>query len=103
MSVNVLTREISKVCRDHLLVEKWVLAPSLRAGHEWLVAVTRSGQPVINGHVKTLFKLALDLAGPLMVEKELELVSAQARLASHRSGHGVVEETGGGVSLASVA
>jgi len=75
--VNVLFREISKICRDHLLDEKWVLAPSLRAGHEWLVAVTRAGQPVVNGHVKTLVKLALDLAGPLMVEKELELVSAQ--------------------------
>jgi PD-(D/E)XK nuclease superfamily len=75
--MNVIIKEITKVCRDHFLDEKWVLAPSLRAGHEWLVAVTRSGQPVVNGHVKTLVKLAVDLAGPLMVEKELELVSAQ--------------------------
>ena len=75
--MNVLIRELSKVCRDHLLDEKWVLAPSLRAGHEWLVAVARAGQPVVNGHVKTLVKLALDLAGPLMAERELELISSQ--------------------------
>ncbi len=74
--MNVFIRELTKVCRDHILDEKWVVAPSLRAGHEWLVAVARAGQPVVNGHVKTLVKLALDLAAPLMVEKELELISA---------------------------
>ena len=40
----------------------------------WLL---RTGQPVVNGHVKTVRKLALDLAGPLMAERQLELISAQ--------------------------
>jgi PD-(D/E)XK nuclease superfamily len=79
--VNTLVRELSSVCRDRLLDEKWVLAPSLRAGHEWLVAVARAGQPVVNGHVKTVARIALDLAAPVVAEKELELISrAQATL-----------------------
>jgi ATP-dependent helicase/nuclease subunit B len=79
--VNTLVRELSKVCHDHLLDEKWVLAPSLRAGHEWLVAVARANQPVVNGHVKTVAKIALDLAAPVVAEKKLELISrAQATL-----------------------
>ena len=80
MIVNVLISGLSKACKDHLLDEKWVLSPSLRAGHEWLMAVARSGQPVVNAHVKTIIKLALDLAGPLMADKELEFIGArQAR------------------------
>ena len=38
------------------------------------MAVARSGQPVVNAHVKTIAKLALDLAGPLVAEQELEFV-----------------------------
>jgi PD-(D/E)XK nuclease superfamily len=77
VSVNVLLRELSEICGNHLLDEKWVLAPSLRAGHEWLMTVARSGQPVVNGHVKTIARLALDLAGPLIADRELEFVSSQ--------------------------
>ena len=36
-----------------------------------------AGQPVVNGHVKTVRKLALDLAGPILAERQLELISAQ--------------------------
>jgi ATP-dependent helicase/nuclease subunit B len=75
--VNVLIRELSNACRDRLLDEKWIVAPSLRAGHQWLLTVARAGQPVINGHVKTVVKVALDLAGPLMAKKGLELISPQ--------------------------
>ena len=41
------------------------------------MAVARSGQPVVNAHVKTVAKLALDLAGPLIAERELEFVGAR--------------------------
>ena len=63
MIVNTLVRELSEVCRDRLLDEKWVIAPSRRAGNDWLLAVARTGQPVVNGHVKTIENLALNLAG----------------------------------------
>jgi ATP-dependent helicase/nuclease subunit B len=77
MPVNVLIMELSKVCADHFLGEKWILAPSLRAGHQWLLAVARGGQPVVNARVKTLASLALELAGPALAAKELELISPQ--------------------------
>jgi RecB family exonuclease len=77
LSVNLLTENLREVCKEYLLAEKWVLSSSLRAGHEWLMAVARSGQPVVNAHVKTINKLALDLAGPLIAEHELEFVGAR--------------------------
>jgi ATP-dependent helicase/nuclease subunit B len=73
--MNTLTKELGRICRARLLDEKWVVAPSLRAGHQWLLGVARSGQPVVNAHVKTLTKLALDLAGPAMAAEGFELVS----------------------------
>src|SRR3981189_2023606 len=75
--MNDLTTALSKICRDYLLAEKWLLAPSLRAGHQWLVSVTRGGQPAVNGHVKTLTNLALELAAPAMAAAGVELVSAR--------------------------
>ena len=76
---NVLVRELSKVCREHLLEEKWLLAPSLRAGHEWLAAVAQAGQPVVNAHVQTVVKVALGLAAPLVADKRLERIYAPSR------------------------
>lgn len=75
--MNVLISGLNKACKDHLLDEKWVLSSSLRAGHEWLMAVARSGQPVINVHVKTINKLALDLAASLIADEQLEFIGAR--------------------------
>jgi ATP-dependent helicase/nuclease subunit B len=81
MTVNRLIRELSKIYRERSLDERrmlaptWVLAPSIRAGHEWLVAVARAGQPVVNAHVKTVTRLALDLATPVVAGKKLELIT----------------------------
>jgi ATP-dependent helicase/nuclease subunit B len=69
---------LSGICGDHLLDEKWLLAPSLRAGHQWLVTVARACQPVVNCHVKTPINLALELAAPAMAARGVELVSARA-------------------------
>jgi hypothetical protein len=33
---------------------KWLVAQWLRVGHQWLDAVTRAGQPIVNVHVKTI-------------------------------------------------
>src|SRR5580704_7343095 len=75
--MNCLTTALSHLCRSHLLAEKWLLAPSLRAGHQWLVAVTRSGQPAINCHVKSLTNLALELAAPAMLAAGVRLLPAR--------------------------
>jgi RecB family exonuclease len=75
--VSTLVRELSAVCRDRLLDEKWVIAPSLRAGNDWLLAVVRGGQPVVNGHAKTVARLALDLASPIIAEEKLTLLASR--------------------------
>ena len=73
---NVLViADLSKVCKDRLLDEKWLLAPSLRAGHEWITAVARAGQPVVNAHVQTVMKLALSLAAPHLADEKRTLIS----------------------------
>lgn len=66
------------VCRDHLLTEKWLVAPSLRVGHQWLEAVVLGGQPVVNVHVKTIKSLAIDLAAPAMAARGLTLATGRA-------------------------
>jgi hypothetical protein len=82
--MNRLTTALAAVCRDYLIDEKWLVAPSLRAGHQWLTTVTQNGQPVVNCRVTTLLHLALDLAGPRLVEAGIEL-------ASHRQGLFIVD------------
>jgi ATP-dependent helicase/nuclease subunit B len=72
--LNVFTRALRELCAAHLLPEKWLIAPSLRVGHQWLEAVTRSGQPIVNLRVVTLRRLALELASPEMEEKGLSLL-----------------------------
>gem|GEM_PF-5821310 len=78
--MNRLCRELSEICRDAPLKEKWILAPSLRVGHQWLDRITLAGAPVVNARVKTLKSMALDLAGPEMVSQGLSLVSTTGSL-----------------------
>ena len=61
-----LVRSLGDFCREHVLEEKWLIAPSLRVGFQWLDQVARSGQPVLNVRVKTLGHMALELASPEM-------------------------------------
>ncbi len=62
--MNTFIAALSDLCHTHLLEEKRLIAPSLRVGHQWLESVARSGQPVVNVHIKTLRGLAMDMAGP---------------------------------------
>ena len=78
IAMNHIVESLAAICRDRLLAEKWLIAPSLRVGHQWLDAVTRSGQPAINVRVKTLRRLALELAGPAMASAGFTLISDTA-------------------------
>lgn len=73
--MNRLVQSLQDFCRGHLLEEKWLVAPSLRAGHQWVDALTRSGGPVLNIRCVTLRGMALDLAGPTLASRGLRLVS----------------------------
>jgi ATP-dependent helicase/nuclease subunit B len=75
--MNTLTRALAKVCQTRILDEKWLVAPSLRVGHQWLEAVVRAGQPTANVRVSTLKSFALELAGMAMAERGVQLVSAE--------------------------
>ncbi len=73
--MNTFIRALAEVCRERLLIEKWLIAPSLRVGHQWLAATASGGQPAVNLRVKTLLHVALDLAGPAMARDGLSLLN----------------------------
>ncbi|MEA2064633.1 MAG: PD-(D/E)XK nuclease family protein [Gemmatimonadota bacterium] len=64
--LNEFTSHLRDICRDHLIEEKWLLAPSLRVGYQWCDMLTRTGRNLLNVRVKTFPHLALDFAGPQM-------------------------------------
>ena len=70
-------RTLERVCRENLLWEKWIIAPSLRIGHQLMDAVVRNGQPAVNARVNTMKGLALDLAAPEMAAKGISLIAAE--------------------------
>jgi len=78
--VNRFARELARVCQERLLDEKWLIAPSLRVGHQWLDIVTLANGPVLNVRIKTLKGLALDLAGPEMARLGVSLITATGSL-----------------------
>jgi len=69
--MNRLALALAEVCRERLLAEKWLVAPTLRIGRQWLDAVTRSGQPVVNVRPTTLLSLAIDQAAADMTSHGL--------------------------------
>ncbi len=75
IELNRFVRAIGEVCKDRVVEEKWVIAPSLRVGFQWLDRITRSGAPVVNARVKTLPSLALELASPEMTRQGLSYIS----------------------------
>ena len=71
---NRLTQNLKKRCAEHVLDEKWLLAPSSRVGMQWLDSVARAGQPVLNFRVNTVKRFALDIAAHAMEDRHLELL-----------------------------
>jgi len=68
---SALIADLIRVSQELLLEEKWLLAPTLRAGAQWLDQVALSGQPAVNFRVKTLKSLALELAAPELAAAKL--------------------------------
>ncbi|MHC4252031.1 MAG: PD-(D/E)XK nuclease family protein, partial [Planctomycetota bacterium] len=84
--MNRLAHALAEVCREHPLDEKWLVAPTLRIGHQWVEAAARSVRPVVNVNVTTLRRLTLDLAGP-------EIASRGGRLTSDLECEALVDAT----------
>lgn len=78
--MNRFMGELAEICGQQLFAAKWILAPSLRTGHQWLEQIARSGQTVINAHIKTVRSLAVELAAPVIAEHGVTLASNSASL-----------------------
>ncbi len=94
--MNRFIARLAARCREQLLTEKWIVAPSRRAGYQWLETVTRAGEPALNAHVQTVRGIALrlaagelarrevvlldDLGGPLLMDRLWEQLRARRRL-----------------------
>lgn len=73
--MNRLTNQLSIYLRENLLEEKWLVAPTLRVGNQWLEAAVRDGIPAANLHTKTVKSMALGLAAVDMARAEASLLS----------------------------
>jgi ATP-dependent helicase/nuclease subunit B len=49
-------------CRKHLFHRKWVIAPSLRVGNQWLDTLARNGNSILNATIKTIKGAAVETA-----------------------------------------
>ena len=70
-NLDSFTHALREICANAPLREKWVVAPSLRIGLQWIDRVARSGQPVLAAQPKTLRGVAVDLASRRMAEDGL--------------------------------
>jgi hypothetical protein len=71
LELNTFCAALARVCREQVLAEKWLLAPSIRVGVQWLDAIARAGQPVLNVRVMTPRQLAWSLAAPELSKQGL--------------------------------
>ena len=62
-SPNMFIQNLAAICREHLLTEKWLLAPNRRVGNQLVEQVARTGQPAVNLRVTTFRSLVLELSG----------------------------------------
>ena len=75
--MNRFVNSLVSVCQDHLLEEKWLIAPSLRIGHQWVELAARQGRGVLNLSPATMMGLALKIAGPRLAKKGLKVIPAK--------------------------
>jgi ATP-dependent helicase/nuclease subunit B len=109
--LNRLTEALRELCAEQALAEKWLLAPSRRIGMQWLDAVARSGQPVLNVRVESPRTMALlRLAAPALEQQGLTFLRGLrrevligrlfAQLRDHGEGYLSALEPGPGLTAA---
>jgi len=77
--MNIFIEKLTEACREHRVSEKWLIAPSLRVGHQWLDQVTRTGGPVLNVHVMTIRSLAMKVLAPQLADGSVVVASPAVR------------------------
>jgi len=71
---------LSEICAQHRLHEKILFVPSYSVGHQIGENLARNSGSWINLRVTTVTGLAMDLAFPEMIGKNLRLIDAQESL-----------------------
>ena len=74
--MNRFINSLSKICTDHLLEEKWLIAPTLRIGHQWAELACEKNAGILNLRPATLMGFALSIADPVMAKDNLQFVSS---------------------------
>ena len=77
--MNTFIEKLAEACREHRIAEKWLIAPSLRVGHQWLDQVTRAGGTVVNVHVLTVRSLAMKVLATQLADGKLVVASPAVR------------------------
>ena len=73
-----LVDELGKICRSHVLDEKWLLCPAISIGRQWQGALARTGTAVVNVRPFTFKRLALNIAGPALADSGLSMLQRHA-------------------------
>lgn len=73
--MNTFLSELSRICAENIFREKWLMAPSVRIGHQWVDRLALAGTPLLNLRIKTFKGTALDIAGPEMARRGVSLIS----------------------------
>ena len=76
-----LVESLAEVCRDRPLEEKTLIAPSRFVGHQIVESLVRSGTPWVHLRVESVRSLAHAVAGPVIAEEGLTLLSRAQALA----------------------
>ena len=74
-----MIERLAAICREHLLTEKIVVAPSLAIGHQIADAIAHSGTPWVNLRIETIRTLSDAAAGFALASEGITVLSrAQA-------------------------
>src|SRR5450432_1683821 len=76
-----LILELARVCGEHPLDEKILVAPSLLVGHQLVERLGREGHPFLNLRVETVRTLAHALVGPALARDGWRVLSRAQALA----------------------
>ncbi len=70
-----MIRALSLLSEEFIFEEKWLIAPSLRVGRQWLDSLTLCGHSALNFRTKTMKALAIELAGPEKSTSDCKLIT----------------------------
>ncbi len=79
--ISRLVEELARVCREHPLEEKVLVAPSLPIGYQLLERLARQGDPWVNLRVETVRTVAHGLVGAELARQGWKLLSRAQALA----------------------